>query len=153
MKTTPTHKKHQVFTFSESFKRGDLTHWSASDWYEDKESEILRALQSGKTFDTGWRGCKKEILSTCITRADNVITCVVSVSDDFDTEGMGEVTFTVQSDDKPDVILESVRTSLEQAHDAADSDKKENEVYRGYSIHNKAGQWVETYFQRWKCSD
>lgn len=143
----------QEFTFSETFNRGDITHSGASDWYEHKEKELLSALASGKSFETGWRGCKKEILSTSITRSEDSITCEVSVSDDFDTEGMGFSTFTIQSDEPPETTLERIRRALDEAHEHAAKDKKENEVYRGYSITNKVGQWVETYLQRWNGSE
>lgn len=143
----------EVFEFSEPFRRGDLTKWGASDWYDDKRTELIAAITSGKCFDTGWHGCKKEILSTCISRVDGIVECSVSVSDDFDTEGTGTVTLTVEPGESPETTLERMEKALDEAHAQANQCRKDNQVYRGFSVTDKTGSWVETYVQAWEGSE
>jgi hypothetical protein len=130
-----------MFQFSETFTRGDLTKWGASDFYDDKKAELVAALASGKPFDTGWGGCKKEILTSRVSFDGKTITCEVSVSDDFDTEGLGSVSIPAPA------TIDQVETALDQASCAADENRGDNADYTGFSIHQGGdkGPWVETY--------
>jgi hypothetical protein len=130
-----------MFQFSETFTRGDLTKWGASDFYDDKKAELVAALASGKPFDTGWGGCKKEICSSRVAFDGKTITCEVSVSDDFDTEGLGSVSIPAPA------TFDQVETALDQAACSADENRDDNADYTGFSIHrgNDKGPWVETY--------
>jgi hypothetical protein len=130
-----------MFQFSETFSRGDLTKWGASDFYPDKEAELCAALASGKPFDTGWGGCKKEICSSRVSFDGKTITCEVSVSDDFDTEGLGSVSIPAPA------TFDQVETALDQAACSADENRDDNADYTGFSIHrgDDKGPWVETY--------
>jgi hypothetical protein len=78
-----------------AFSGMDQTKWGPVDFYDDSRESIRLAFVSGDDFETPWMGCKKEILSSRITREGNKVTVEVSVSDDFDTEGTGEGSFTV----------------------------------------------------------
>lgn len=130
-----------MFQFSETFSRGDLTKWGASDFYDDKREELVAALASGKPFDTGWGGCKKEILTSRVFSDGKTLTCEVSVSDDFDTEGLGSITIAAPA------TFEQVEGAMDRASNEAESCRKENADYTGFAIHkgDADGSWVETY--------
>jgi hypothetical protein len=111
-----------------AFASGDGAHCGLGDWYPEKEKALELALKSGKPFDTGWYSSKKEIASARISSDDGFIVKVeVSVSDDFDTTGMGNAIV-------PSKNLEDVRTTIYKAWDEAEGDQKDNREYRGYSI-------------------
>lgn len=131
------------FIFSETFSRGDLTKWGASDFYDDKEAELCAALASGKPFDTEWGGCKKEICSSRVSFDGKTLTCKVSVSDDFDTEGLGTET---RSFSRP-YTIDDVTHLLDEAHKNALECQRDNADYTGFSIHagDITDPWVETY--------
>jgi hypothetical protein len=135
----------ETFEFSETFSNGDMTKWGASDFYSDKREEILAAVSSGLPFDTGWGGCKKEILSSRIVCVGDAFVCEVSVSDDFDTNGHTELTAIRGSDDEDTMI--NIGTALDNATDLAREDQRNNREYRGFTIRNEQGSWVETYIQ------
>lgn len=120
--------------------RGDGSHWSLGDWYKDVARGIQEALNQGPShqWTTGWYSSKKEIASGCITCAGGKITCEASVSDDFDTEGTGTVTIDFTTD------LEKLAAAMNEAHEQADENKKDNEVYVGFCV-LREGRWVETY--------
>lgn len=114
-----------------AFTSGDGAHCGLADWYPEKEKALASALKSGKPFDTGWYGSKKEIASARIYSDDGKTVMVeVSVSDDFDTSGMGSAMVTCEG--KP--TLEFVREAIYRAWDEAGDDQKENRQYRGYSV-------------------
>jgi SAM-dependent methyltransferase len=82
----------------------DAAKWGVSDFYEDTREGLLRALQSGEAFDTGWYSVKKEIESGRVYREDGAphgmtITCEAACSDDFDDEGPGDTEVIVQHGD------------------------------------------------------
>lgn len=52
--------------------------WCISDFYEEAETILRNAIDSGEDFDTGWFGCKKEINYAQIVRKDEEI--IVSVT-------------------------------------------------------------------------
>lgn len=110
------------------FQSGDGAHCGLGDLYPDKEAALVKALASGKPFDTGWYSSKKEIASARIFSGDGkTITVEVSVSDDFDTNGMGRK-------ESPGSGIEEVRETIYKAWDEANDDQKYNRQYRGYSI-------------------
>ena len=72
------------------FSQGNGAHCGLSDWYPEQEAALKAALEAKAPFDTGWYSSKKEIASARIRSEDGVkIKVEVSVSDDFDTEGLG----------------------------------------------------------------
>jgi hypothetical protein len=111
----------------------DGSHCGLEDWYPEIEAGILAALRLGKdaVWTTGWYGSKKEIASAKITHLDRKIFCEASVSDDFDTEGIGEEII-------PHTInLEKIRSAINKAWDQALSNQKDNRMYVGFSILHK----------------
>lgn len=110
------------------FDRGDGAHCGLSDWYPNKEAALKRALKRKKPFSTGWYGSKKEIASARISSPDGIeLNVEVSVSDDFDTPGLG-------SADALEWSLDGVRDAVSKAWDEAGSNQNENRDYRGYSV-------------------
>jgi len=126
----------------EAFQRGDGAHWGLSDWYEDGEAELTAALADHAPFDTGWYSSKKEIASAQIYSDDGTtITVEVSVSDDFDTEGLGYARTT-------DWTIEGVCKCVSAAWDKAEQARDKAQEYEGFSVilhHRDGASWVETY--------
>lgn len=123
----------------ELFQRGDGAHCGLTDWYEEKEAALKAALDAHAPFDTGWYGSKHEIASARIYSTDGqTIKVEASVSDDFDPEGSGFGTTEVWT-------LEAVAEVVNAAWDEADENRKDNEPYIGFSIHDSTGAWIETY--------
>ena len=116
-----------------AFANGDGAHCGLTDWYEDKEKALKRAIKSGRPFDTGWYGSKKEIASAriCYEGTGNCVV-EVSVSDDFDTEGTGT--------DESQLNLESIREAIYRAWDKANENSKDNAQYAGYSLYKWKGE-------------
>lgn len=110
------------------FGSGDGAHCGLTDWYEDKEAALKAALESGQPFDTGWYSSKKEIASARISSDGQLVFIQVSVSDDFDTEGMGEATIPAPAS------LEAVAQAISRAWEEAEGDQKDNQQYAGYSL-------------------
>lgn len=112
----------------EEFKRGDGAHCGLSDWYPEKEAALAKALASGKPFDTGWYGSKKEIASARIySPCGKRVMVDVAVSDDFDTPGLG-------SSDAEESTLDAVSAAISRAWDEAEDDQKGNRAYYGYAL-------------------
>jgi len=109
---------------------GDGTKWGPSDFYEEVEQAIKAALAKGPshTWATGWLACKKEICSTKLECANGSIIAQVSVSDDFDTEGLG--ISVIPYTQNWDAILKAIN----EAADKASRDKKENSPVRLYAV-------------------
>jgi hypothetical protein len=129
----------------EAFENGDGAKWGISDLYDDKAKALTKALKSKKDFTTGWFGSKKEIVSGNVTRTGDVLSVKVSVSDDFDTEGLGEVFF-IEPKNKG-TSLAQVKKALDEAWQKATENQQENSIVRLWSIHTPKGNWVETYVQ------
>lgn len=116
----------------EAFANGrDGAHWGLTDLYPDKEEALKAALESGLPFDTGWYASKKEIATARIYRpaATSNVYCEVSVSDDFDTEGLGSAVVGGLG-----LTLETVYEAVGRAWDEASGDQKDNRGYAGYSL-------------------
>jgi hypothetical protein len=123
----------------EAFRRGDGAHRGLSDWYPENEAALKAALDAHRPFDTGWYGSKHEIASARIWSEDgDSINVEASVSDDFDTDGTGRRRIKEWS-------LDEVASAVDEAWDSADEDRKDNEPYIGFSIHDSTGSWEETY--------
>lgn len=123
----------------EAFQRGDGAHRGLSDWYPDNEAALKAALDARQPFDTGWYGSKHEIASARIwSNEGELIHVDVSVSDDFDTNGSGQSYTEIWT-------LEAVAKAIDAAWDEADENRKDNEPYVGFSIHDSTGAWIETY--------
>jgi hypothetical protein len=139
----------------------DGAHCGLGDWYPEIEKGIQKALKHGpKQWTTGWYASKKEIASAKITCQDGKIKVEVSVSDDFDTEGLGSKTIPHTTD------LEVVRETIYAAWDEANGNQKDNRCYVGFSILTRtrvystyiggkpqgkgrmAMSWVETYIRQ-----
>lgn len=122
----------------EAFQDGDGAHCGLSDWYERGEVELAAALADHAPFDTGWYSSKKEIASARIRSEDGIkIKVEVSVSDDFDTEGMGYASTT-------DWRLDVVRHLIEFAWRKAEKDRNEAQEYEGFRV-GRDGRWEETF--------
>jgi len=108
----------------------DGAHCGLGDWYPEIEQGIQDALNQGPDFEwtTGWYASKKEIASACITHEQGGIRIEVSVSDDFDTPGLGTQIIQHTTD------LERIREAIYEAWEEAEGDQKENRLYVGYSI-------------------
>lgn len=148
-KITQNQKTRQSFAFPEkAFSGYDQTKWGPTDFYDDTRNHLLNAMRSGLDFETPWMSCKKEILSSKITKAGGITTVAVSVSDDFDTSGMGEASKRIRVKGFDD---EQVIAQLEQlgskAWQLAESEIKSNATYVGWSVGPDDGSngWVNTY--------
>jgi hypothetical protein len=117
----------------------DGSHCGLTDWYDSLESAIVAALARGRkaAWTTGWYASKKEIASARITCAGGVITAEVSVSDDLDTEGHGEVTIPFTKN------LDKLRAAVDAAWDNAGENQKDNRLYYGFSV-GREGRWEYT---------
>jgi hypothetical protein len=132
-----------------SFRGCDQTKWGPTDFYEEDQNTLIKAFESSLDFETPWLSCKKEILSSRITRSGRTITVEVSVSDDFDTPGMGCHSFTVNRNTTTEQFLAKLEDAGDKAWGAADEDRKGNACYVGYSV-GPVGEgdqfsWVTTY--------
>ena len=126
----------------------DGSHRGLGDWYSDLEANIVAALAKGPDhkWTTGWYASKHEIATACITYDGMVITVEASVSDDFDTPGYGSGSMEYTTD------LDKIREKIYEVWDEADENKKDNEVYIGYSVIGyskrlKTTGWIETYIK------
>lgn len=122
----------------------DGSHWGLNDWYPEIEAGIREALACDDEWTTGWYCSKKEIASCSITKTNqNEITVEASVSDDFDTNGYGDV-FMVFNQKDIDYSIEAIRKAISQAWEEAEQDRKDNAIYVGYKV-IKGNAWIETY--------
>jgi len=122
----------------EAFQHGDGAHCGLSDWYEDGEAELADAVALRIPFDTGWYSSKKEIASARIRSEDGTkIKVEVSVSDDFDTEGLGYAS-------TDDWTLDAVRITISKAWSKAEAARNENQEYEGFRV-GRNGRWEETF--------
>ena len=120
------------------FSQGNGAHCGLSDWYPEQEAALKAALEAKAPFDTGWYSSKKEIASARIRSEDGVkIKVEVSVSDDFDTEGLGYAS-------TKDWTVEAVSAAIDSAWGEADTDRKGAQEYEGFRI-GRDGKWEETY--------
>jgi len=117
----------------------DGSHCGLTDWYGEHEAALAKALTGKKDFDTGWYSSKKEIASARITRCKGKVIVAVSVSDDFDSVGRGEREVTSP------VTLDSICEAIDKAWEDAKDDQNANQGYRGYSLRDKEGNWIDTY--------
>lgn len=123
----------------QAFRNGDGAHCGLSDWYPEKEAALSAALDAHQPFDTGWYSSKKQIASARIWSSDGIrVEVEVSVSDDFDTNGRGEGSTDVWA-------LDAISKIISSSWSQADDDRLDNAPYEGFSIHDPAGRWVETY--------
>lgn len=118
----------------------DAARWGVSDFYQDAEDKLKSALCAVGTFgtinsiDTGWYSVKKEIHSGRVFIDENrVLTAYASCSDDFDTVGNGEVEVNLNHIETSE-WYDRVVAALDEAIELAETDRKENEVFEGFSI-------------------
>ena len=117
--------------------RGDGSHCGLSDWYPENEAALRAVLAAPEPFDTGWYASKKEIAAARIYSEDGIkIKVEVSVSDDFDTEGLG-----YSSTDRWN--LDDVSNEVSAAWTKAEQDQEDNQPFEGFSV-GRDGAWEET---------
>lgn len=118
----------------------DGAHCGLSDWYPEIEQGIVEALARGRRAEwtTGWYASKKEIASACISHAHGQIHVEVSVSDDFDSEGIGDAQIPHTTK------LDRLESAIDKAWDEANRNLRDNALYAGFSVLNKKKEWVET---------
>lgn len=119
----------------------DGSHWGLSDWYEPLEAAIQAALNAGskaEPWTTGWYASKKETASARISFDGTNLVIEASVSDDFDTPGVGCVQQPFTTD------IEEVRDCILEAYELAEADRIDNEMYAGFSV-GRRGAWEYTY--------
>jgi hypothetical protein len=122
------------------FLRGDGAHCGLADWYPEQEAALKAALKAHAAFDTGWYSSKKEIASARVFSrvGEKSVKVEVSVSDDFDTVGLGYCSTTEWN-------LEAVASAIDKAWTDAKADQEANAPYVGFSIIQNEKDWVETY--------
>lgn len=125
----------------------DGTRWGPTDFYDNVARDVVLAMRSGMDFDTGWMSCKKECLSSRVSRTAGITTFTVSVFDDFDTSGTGEAQARIRVKNRTDEqILAAIEKLGASAHAQADDDMRTNAGYAGFSVFDHAnGHCVETY--------
>ena len=64
------------------FDFDDWGKWGICDFYPEAEEKLREVIKSGKTFNTGWHGCRKEIENMCIQKDAEYITISCSTSMD-----------------------------------------------------------------------
>jgi hypothetical protein len=128
-----------------AFQQGDGSHWGLSDWYQRGRYALKRAIASKSDWTTGWYGSKKEIASAKISRIGGVYHIETSVSDDFDTVGNGGGEFKPKSHTS-EGILEEIAKHVDKFWNDAETDRKFNQDYEGFSI-LKGGRCIETYIR------
>jgi hypothetical protein len=119
----------------------DGSHWGLSDWYVPLEEAIQTALSAGSAappWTTGWYSSKKEIASARISFDGTHLVIEASVSDDFDTAGIGRVERSFTAD------IEVIRDCVGEAYELAEADRVDNEMYAGFSV-GRGGAWEYTY--------
>jgi hypothetical protein len=122
----------------DAFQHGDGAHCGLSDWYKRGEEQITAALTERLPFDTGWYSSKKELASARIWSEDGIkIKVEVSVSDDFDTHGLGYAS-------TGDWTVDAVQGCIRKAWDKAESNRDEAQEYEGFRV-GREGRWEETY--------
>jgi hypothetical protein len=134
-------------------KAGDGAHWGVDEPYPEVIEELMRAIDSGLDFDTGWYSSKKEIESGRVERRGDVMWASVSVSDDFDNEAVGEADFPFadlvgkDSDERMKVI----GAALDAARDMARDSQRDNESAAMYCIGRDEGpgarRWTFTFLR------
>ena len=57
--------------------------WGVIDLYDDTRAALEKALKSGRKFDSGWHGFKKEIASMRVSRDENrvIVECSAEMDD------------------------------------------------------------------------
>jgi hypothetical protein len=132
-----------------SFAGCDQTKWGPTDFYDPDRATMAQAFASGLDFETPWLSCKKEILSSQITRSKGIVSVTVSVSDDFDTNGTGESSFRVTKATTEEQFFDKLGKAGDEAWNAADEDRQGNQSYLGYSVGPVDAEgnspWVCTY--------
>jgi hypothetical protein len=125
----------KLYEFPENaFSGYDQTKWGPTDFYSNTKEALAKAFKSRKSFETPWLSCKKEILSSRITRDKGTVTVEVSVSDDFDTPGMGSAQFTVNANTSEDEFFDLLENAGSAAWTEARENRKDNAVYVGYAV-------------------
>jgi hypothetical protein len=131
-----TTKPRASFEFPADTFTGDSTKWGSTDFYAPVQEQMVAAIRSGLDFETPWMSCKKEILSSKVSRTRGTVTVEVNVWDDFDTQGTGTASGRMTKNLSRDAILRRLSKLGCEAQDEADRDRKSNQDYAGYTIRN-----------------
>ena len=97
------------------FDFDDWGKWGVGDFYTEAEDLLKEAIASGKTFDTGWHGYKKEIESMRIQRdAEHItISCSTSMDEVFEQYDLFSDFLTNEEMEKlSDDLVVSIRDAL-----------------------------------------
>ena len=97
------------------FDFDDWGKWGITDFCPDAEERLRKALESGKTFNTGWHGCTKEIESMCIQKdAEHItISCSTSMDEVFEQEDLFSDFLTEEEmENLTDDLMEEIRDAL-----------------------------------------
>ena len=99
----------------EYFDFDDWGKWGIVDFLPHAEEKLRAALNSGKTFNTGWHGCVKEIESMCIRKdAEHItISCSTSMDEVFEQEDLFSDFLTEEEMEKlTDDLVDEIRDAL-----------------------------------------
>jgi hypothetical protein len=128
---------------------GDGAHCGLTDLYPDREKALRAALKARKPFTTGWYASKKEVASCKIECDGKKIVVEVSVSNDFDTTGLGRSEIEIAKDDTVDNLMQEIYDKTHEAWGKAGEEQESNRTEEMYCIgYCKAGKrvnWIETY--------
>lgn len=128
---------------------GDGAHCGLTDLYPEREQALRKAIKAWRPFTTGWWASKKEIASAKIDFEDDKFIISVSISNDFDTDGLGEVVIPMKKNHNIDDIREHIDKSIYEAWDSAQDNQKDNEMQVMYVVgEEKKGKrinWLDTY--------
>jgi len=148
-----TKQKQTPAIYAFNKKPGDGAHHGVDSPYDAVVDELMRALDSGLDFDSGWYASKKEIESGRVARRGDVVWTSVSVSDDFDNEAVGEADFPfadLVGKDR-DARMATIGTALDAARDKARDNQRDNEVATLYCIGRDEGaasrRWTFTFLR------
>jgi hypothetical protein len=128
---------------------GDGSHCGLTDLYPEREKALRKAILAWRPFTTGWWASKKEIASARIEFEDDAFTISVSIYNDFDTEGDGQVVIPMKKNNDIDAIRELIDGGIYDAWELAQDNQKDNEMQTMYVIgeetKGKRVNWLDTY--------
>ena len=97
------------------FDFDDWGKWGVGDFYPEAEEKLREVLLSGKTFNTGWHGYRKEIESMCILKdAEHItISCSTSMDEVLEQEDLFSDFLTEEEMKKlTDDLVDEIRDAL-----------------------------------------
>ena len=121
---------------------GDICHWGFSELYANAEAKLRELLASGKDFDTGFGGSKKEIMSARFyARGDTIKVTVVQEMDDLPDLVYDAVPDGIDAEEE---LLDEIADSLEPPfYSISTSAKESKELPRSSSYEDVLNAAVE----------